>query len=205
MATIVTLFKTRKPFLNTAVADHGLISFYKQRFATINRKLEQHIKDQLLDDPALGIYIDPKEPEVDLDTQAHTVRLSPIELAQRAYQQRQLDGNIQNSQTDKELQGANGATALDYMDKLALDPTDADTSGRRGFTPVSTADSAMTGGPNGQIRKAEVDTASAAKDLRARLAAKTAQSSTPADQPTGTSGLEGSLISQPTKAKPAEE
>lgn len=58
------LFKCRREFLRVDAGKLGEIVFRKFRFVTVDPKLAEHIETELIPDRALGIYIDPNEPEV---------------------------------------------------------------------------------------------------------------------------------------------
>lgn len=122
-STKAKLFKSHDPMLQTSVRGHGLISFFRGRFATRDAALAKAIEEQLLFDPAMRIYIDPAEPEVDLKSELNTVSVHPRELQAFIYEQQQAQ----------------------YM-------SGESTSTQGGIKPASSMSSPLTGGPSGNAR-----------------------------------------------------
>jgi len=195
MATIVPLFKTRRAHLNVATAGGlGMVTFFNQRFATTDERLQEYIQNSLLKDPALRIYVDKDEPTVDLETHMHTVKLPTSELARMAYQ-RKINGPVED-------------TGSDFLDSISANQPKANTDGSApvappAFRPMSTADNALTGGANTTPRNAAAPN-STRQALAARLQGMHSNSSTPANAPTGGTGLEGGTVSEHQAAKDAE-
>lgn len=87
--TTVTLFKTKKQHLQCPTEQYGVISFRNRSFATTTKELEDYIKTVLMRDPALSIYIDPKEKEITLESDMYRVGMRTEELNQFVYDQMQ--------------------------------------------------------------------------------------------------------------------
>lgn len=90
MSTTVTLFKTKKQHLQCPTEQFGVISFRNRTFATTDQDLEKYIKTTLMRDPALSIYIDPKEQKIDLETDMYRVGMRQEELQQFIYDQTRI-------------------------------------------------------------------------------------------------------------------
>lgn len=58
------LFKCRREFLRVDAGSLGEIVFRKFRFVTVDENIAKFIETKLVPDRAMGIYIDPNEPEV---------------------------------------------------------------------------------------------------------------------------------------------
>lgn len=59
------LFKSRQPFLQVACGNFGMIVFRNHHLLVADEKQAEYIKENLVTDKAMGIYIDPDEHEVD--------------------------------------------------------------------------------------------------------------------------------------------
>lgn len=135
-STKAKLFKSQDPMLQTSVRGHGLVAFFRGRFATRDAALAKAIEDQLLKDPALRVYVDPAEPEVDLAKELNTVNIPPAELAAFIYEQQQ-QVRLQDSSS---VQGTVKA--------------------------ASSQSSVLTGGPSGNARMSAVDLAKATSTVK---------------------------------------
>lgn len=138
-STKATLFKSQDPMLQTSVRGHGLISFFRGRFATRDEDLAQAIKDQLLKDPMLRVYIDPNEKEVDLATELNTVNIPASELAALIYEQ-QIQTQLEES-----------------------------TSAPGNLAPASSRSSVLTGGPSGNARMTAAELTRATSGIKSTV------------------------------------
>lgn len=136
-STKAKLFKSHDPMLQTSVRGFGLISFFRGRFATRNKELAQAIEEQLLYDPAMRIYIDPEEPEVDLTKDLSTVNVHPAELQAFIYEQQQQQ----------------------YM-------RGESTSTQGNIKPASSMSSPLTGGPSGNARMTAAELAAVTSKVK---------------------------------------
>lgn len=59
------LFKSRQPFLQVACGNFGMLVFRNHRSLVADTEQVAYIKENLLTDRAMGIYVDPDEHEVD--------------------------------------------------------------------------------------------------------------------------------------------
>lgn len=59
------LFKSRQPFLQVACGNFGMLVFRNHRLLVADTEQVAYIKENLLTDRAMGIYVDPDEHEVD--------------------------------------------------------------------------------------------------------------------------------------------
>lgn len=88
-------------------------------FATTDETLEKYITTVLMRDPALSIYIDPKEPKINLETDMFRVGMRQEELQQFIYDQTRIkleDSEYENGKvkpvgsTDSVLTGGASGT-----------------------------------------------------------------------------------------------
>lgn len=126
------LYKSNLPMLSTGVRGHGLINFFNGRFATSNPALIKAIDEQVVGDPVLQVYVDPKEPEVDLSEALSTVGIPDAELRKYIY-------DTQMAQYLKE----------------------ESTSVQSGVGAVHSKSSPLTGGPSGTQRFTAAELAAA--------------------------------------------
>lgn len=59
------LFKSRQPFLQVACGDFGMIVFRNHKLLVADKEQAEYIKKNLVNDKAMGIFVDPDEHEVD--------------------------------------------------------------------------------------------------------------------------------------------
>lgn len=101
MATKVTLFKTKKQHLQCPSEKFGVIGFRNKMFATTEPELEKYIKTVLMRDPALSIYIDPKEDTITLETDMYRVGMRTEEVNQFVYDQ--MTQRVEESSYESEV------------------------------------------------------------------------------------------------------
>lgn len=77
---IVPLFKTRKRVLRIP-SPFGVLTFKRGQFASADKQVQEFMQNVVCKDPAMQVFVDPKEPTIDLSKQLSQVQLRQQELA----------------------------------------------------------------------------------------------------------------------------